>query len=166
MYQFWQIYLQPREIDISTQQKKYINFDKSNSNKIQQEQWRTDLLTDKTRQWWGLIKIDMKTEFLSSRKSVFHCSSKVDNVLNGFNATVFAYGATGHYLVHDKFIFFMKNQISYWWEINFLVDEKSILNVDVVRGRWRENLYDGRPAGNLVYLFLLPSYVLYICHRT
>ena len=64
------------------------------------------------------------------------------------------------------FNFSYENQTSYWWETNFLVDEKSILNVDVVRGRWRENLYDGRPAGNLVYLFLLPSYVLHICHRT
>ena len=90
----------------------------------------------------------------------------MDNVLNGFNATVFAYGATGYYLVHEIFYISYENQISHWWETNFLVDEKSILNVDVVRGRWRENLYDGRPAGNLVYLFLLPSYVLHICHRT
>ena len=63
----------------------------------------------------------MKREHLSSRKSVSKRSPKVDNVLNGFNATVFAYGATGYYLVHENFIFLMK--------IKSLTDEKQIFSL-------------------------------------
>ena len=126
MYQFWQIYLQPREIDISTQQKKIYQLWQ-----IQFEQNSTRAVTDWLTDWQDKAMMGSDKDWYENRISqlkkvsfpLFLKGGQCAEWVQRNRICLRSNRSLSHpwevYISYEKSnLLLMRNQFSCWWEIH------------------------------------------------